>query len=59
MKALNPLTQKLNSFKDKKYDNYTKAQHNSWFKTISERNVTRRRNRQSTTKNGDDSRLGK
>ena len=59
MKALNPLTKKLNEFNDKKYDNYTKAHHNSWFKKINQRNVTRRKNRYSRTKNQDDSRLGK
>ena len=30
--------------KDKKYDNYIKAHHNSWFKTINQRNITRREN---------------
>ena len=59
MKGSNPLTQKLNIFKDKKYDNSTKAHHNSWFKTINQGNVTRRKNRHSRIKNGDDSRLGK
>ena len=59
MKALKPLTQKLIWLKDKKYDNTTKAHHNSWIKTINQRNVTRRRNRHSRTKNGDGSILGK
>ena len=58
MKALKPLTQKFNWFKDLKYDKFTKAHHNSWLKTINQRNVTRRKNRHSRTKNGDDSRLG-
>ena len=59
MKALKPLTQKLIWLKDKKYDNTTKAHHNSWIKTINQRNVSRRKNRHSRTKNEDDSRLGK
>ena len=39
-------------------DNYSKVHDNSLFKTINQRNVTRRKNRHSRTKNGKDSRLG-
>ena len=49
MKALNTFTQKLTEFKDKKYDNYSKAHHNSLLKTIKQRNVTRRKIRCSRT----------
>ena len=43
MKALKPLTQKFNWFKDLKYDKFTKAHHNSRFKTINQRNATRKK----------------
>ena len=39
-------------------DNYSKVHDNSLFKIINQKNVTRRKNRHSRTKNGKDSRLG-